>query len=218
MKGGQRYRPAEFDLEGDWSTAANFLVAGAVFGRAVLSGLDTGSIQADLSIMDILMDAGASLSQYDGNDGDIAVQRSPLRSFTTDASQCPDLFPIVSVLAAFCQGTSMISGVRRLAHKESDRGKAILGMLLQMGVAARIEEDTLIVEGQSLAQRILTGRLLKGGKYDTYHDHRMAMALTVASLGAESPIEPDDRQCVAKSCPMFFELFDKLCLAGCKPE
>lgn len=218
VKGGQRYRPAEFDLEGDWSTAANFLVAGAVFGRAVLSGLDTGSIQADLSIMDILMDAGASLSQYDGNDGDIAVQRSPLRSFTTDASQCPDLFPIVSVLAAFCQGTSMISGVRRLAHKESDRGKAILGMLLQMGVAARIEGDTLIIEGQSLAQRILTGRLLKGGKYDTYHDHRMAMALTVASLGAESPIEPDDRQCVAKSCPMFFELFDKLCLAGCKPE
>ena len=210
VKGGQSYSPADFNLEGDWSTAANFLVAGAVFGRAVLSGLDTGSIQADLSIMDILMDAGASLSQYDGNDGDIAVQRSPLRSFTTDASQCPDLFPIVSVLAAFCQGTSRISGVGRLSHKESDRGQAILEMLQQLGVSAEIEEDTLVIEGHSLAQRILTGNLLKGGFYRTRHDHRMAMALSVASLGADSPVELDDRQCVGKSCPMFFELFDRM--------
>ena len=207
IKGGQRYTPADLDLEGDWSTAANFLVAGAVFGRAELSGLDTGSIQADLSIMDILMDAGAGLSQYDGNDGNIAVQRAPLRSFTTDASQCPDLFPIISVLAAFCQGTSRISGVRRLSHKESDRGKAILEMLSRMGVNAAIEEDTLIIEGHSLDSMILTGTLLKGGFYRTCHDHRMAMALSVASLGADSPIEIDDRDCVAKSCPMFFDLF-----------
>ncbi len=210
VKGGQVYSPADFDLEGDWSTAANFLVAGAVFGRVMLSGLDTGSIQADLSIMDILMDAGASLSQYDGNDGDITVQRSPLRSFTTDASQCPDLFPIISVLAAFCQGTSRISGVRRLSHKESDRGQAILEMLTQMGVKASVEGDTLEINGQTLAMRILTGNLLKGGRYRTRHDHRMAMALAVASLGADSPVEMDDTQCVAKSCPSFFNLFDKI--------
>ena len=210
IKGGQRYSPASFALEGDWSTAANFLVAGAVFGHASLAGLDISSIQADLSIMDILMDAGASLSQYDDNEGVITVQRSPLRSFSTDASNCPDLFPILSVLAAFCQGTSRIGGVRRLAHKESDRGKAILGMLLQMGVNASVEDDTMIIEGHSLVQRLLTGTLLKGGLYRTFHDHRMAMALSVASLGAESPIEPDDIECVSKSCPMFFNLFRRL--------
>ena len=210
VKGGQRYTSADFDLEGDWSTAANFLVAGAVFGRAELSGLDTASIQADLSIMDILMDAGASLSQYDDNEGNITVQRAPLRAFSVDASHCPDLFPVISVLAAFCQGTSRISGVRRLSHKESDRGKAILDMLQQMGVSAGVEDDTLIIEGHSLTQRLLTGTLLKGGLYRTRHDHRMAMALSVASLGADSPIELDDSLCVSKSCPMFFDLFRRL--------
>ena len=134
IKGGQRYAPADFSLEGDWSAAANFLVAGAIFGRAELTGLDTCSLQADISVMDILMDAGASLSQSDGDTGPITVQRAPLTAFSIDASNCPDLFPIVSVLAAFCQGRSRISGVDRLVHKESDWGAAILQMLSQMGV------------------------------------------------------------------------------------
>ncbi len=213
IKGGQSYKAAELSLEGDWSTAANFLVAGAVFGRAEVSGLDIGSLQADLSIMDILMDAGASISQYDGDDGNIAVQRSPLWAFSVDAKDCPDLFPILAVLASFCQGTSVISGVGRLAHKESDRGKAILQMLSQMGVKAYIEGDSLNIEGMSLTYRILTGNLLKGGKYTSCHDHRMAMALTVASLGSDSPIEIDDKECVSKSCPSFFDLFSKMCQA-----
>ena len=134
VKGGQKYTAAELTLEGDWSTAANFLVAGAVFGRAEVSELDTGSLQADLGIMDILMDAGASISQYDGDDGNIAVQRSPLWAFAVDAKDCPDLFPILAVLAAFCQGTSEISGVRRLVHKECDRGRAFLEMLGSKGI------------------------------------------------------------------------------------
>ena len=121
IRGMQKYRPAEFPVEADWSTAANFLVAGAVFGRARLSGLDTTSVQADLSIMDILMDAGASLSQTDGDMGEITVQRAPLNAFDADLNNCPDLFPIASVLAAFCQGRSSLRGTGRLVHKESDR-------------------------------------------------------------------------------------------------
>jgi len=155
IKGGQKYKAADIDLEGDWSAAANFLVAGAVFGKAQLQGLDTRSLQADLSIMDILMDAGASLSQTDGDRGDITVQRAPLRSFAVDASNCPDLFPIISVLAAFCQGTSRLAGVGRLANKESDRAKAIMEMLTRMGVKAEIEGDEMIIEGHSLVQRLL---------------------------------------------------------------
>ena len=210
IKGGQNYKAADITLEGDWSTAANFLVAGAVFGRVEVAGLDTGSLQADLSIMDILMDAGASISQYEGDAGNIAVQRSPLWAFNVDAKDCPDLFPVISVLAAFCQGTSVIGGVSRLVHKESDRGKAIVDMLTRMGVRAYVEEDSLKIEGVSLSQRLMSGNLLKGGKFSSYHDHRMAMALTVASLGADSPIEIDDTECVAKSCPSFFELFSQL--------
>ena len=155
VKGGQKYKAADIDLEGDWSAAANFLVAGAIFGKAELQGLDTTSLQADLSIMDILMDAGASLSQTDGDRGNITVQRAPLRAFKVDASNCPDLFPIISVLAAFCQGTSRLAGVGRLANKESDRAKAIIEMLTQMGVKAEIEGDEMVIEGYSLAQRLL---------------------------------------------------------------
>ena len=224
VKGGQKYKAADIDLEGDWSAAANFLVAGAIFGHLELQGLDTTSLQADLSIMDILMDAGASLSQLDGKRGDIVVQRAPLQAFEVDASNCPDLFPILAVLAAFCQGTSRMAGVGRLANKESDRAKAILEMLTQMGVQARIEGDELVVEGHTLAQRLLgspiesgmtgviesgmTGAgLLKGGAYTSHHDHRMVMALKVASLGADSPITIGDEACVAKSFPQFHELF-----------
>lgn len=210
VRGGQKYSSAELDLEGDWSTAANFLVAGAVFGRAELSGLDTGSIQADLSIMDILMDAGAGISQYDSDSGNISVQRAPLRAFSVDMSDCPDLFPIVSILAAFCEGTSELKGVERLVHKECDRGRAILETLLGMGVEASIDGGVLRIGGHSLAKRILDGRLLRGGCYSTSGDHRMAMALSVASLGADSPLTVDDAECVAKSCPGFYGLFGRM--------
>ena len=230
VKGGQKYRAANINLEGDWSAAANFLVAGAVFGRAELSGLDTTSLQADLSIMDILMDAGASLSQLDGDRGNITAQRAPLKAFSADASNCPDLFPILAVLAAFCQGTSRLAGVGRLANKESDRAKAILEMLTQMGVKACIEKDELIIEGHTLVQRLMppvipsevppvipseaegsvAPGLLKGGSYTSHHDHRMVMALKVASLGADSPITIDDEACVAKSFPQFHDIFAQL--------
>lgn len=248
IKGGQKYSPAAFDIEGDWSAAANFLVAGALFGDVKLTGLDTTSLQADISIMDILMEAGASLSQIDdgpqdgitndgssrneatdvaynktsdnedapeanapqGHHGLITAQKAPLRAFDTDLNNCPDLFPIVSILAAFCHGRSNIQGFKRLASKESDRGTAILNMLTQMGVSASASGDTLTIDGESVESRLLNGHLLKGGEYTSSHDHRMAMALTVASWCADTPIIIDDTTCVAKSFPAFLDTYAKL--------
>ena len=248
IKGGQKYSPAAFDIEGDWSAAANFLVAGALFGDVKLTGLDTTSLQADISIMDILMEAGASLSQIDdgpqdgitndgssrneatdaasnktsdnedapeanapqGHRGLITAQKAPLRAFDTDLNNCPDLFPIVSILAAFCHGGCNIQGFKRLASKESDRGTAILNMLTQMGVSASASGDTLTIDGESVESRLLNGHLLKGGEYTSSHDHRMAMALTVASWCADSPIIIDDTTCVAKSFPAFLDTYAKL--------
>lgn len=248
IKGGQKYSPAAFDIEGDWSAAANFLVAGALFGDVKLTGLDTTSLQADISIMDILMEAGASLSQIDdgpqdgitndgssrneatdaasnktsdnedaqeanapqGHRGLITAQKAPLRAFDTDLNNCPDLFPIVSILAAFCHGRSNIQGFKRLASKESDRGTAILNMLTQMGVSASASGDTLTIDGESVESRLLNGHLLKGGEYTSSHDHRMAMALTVASWCADTPIIIDDTSCVAKSFPAFLDTYAKL--------
>ena len=248
IKGGQKYSPAAFDIEGDWSAAANFLVAGALFGDVRLTGLDTTSLQADISIMDILMEAGASLSQIEdepqdgitndgssrneatdaasnktsdnedapeanapqGHRGLITAQKAPLRAFDTDLNNCPDLFPIVSILAAFCHGRCNIQGFTRLASKESDRGAAILNMLTQMGVEASAAGDTLSITGESVESRLLNGHLLKGGEYTSSHDHRMAMALTVASWCADSPIIIDDTTCVAKSFPAFLDTYAKL--------
>lgn len=236
IKGGQKYSPAAFDIEGDWSAAANFLVAGALFGDVRLTGLDTTSLQADISIMDILMEAGASLSQIedepqdeesanvkDSNDNEaadaqeanapqghrglITAQKAPLRAFDTDLNNCPDLFPIVAILAAFCHGRSNIQGFKRLASKESDRGAAILNMLTQMGVEASAAGDILSITGESVESRLLNGHLLKGGEYTSSHDHRMAMALTVASCCADSPIQIDDTTCIAKSFPAFLDAY-----------
>ena len=210
IKGGQRYKAADFAIEADWSGAAPFLVTGAIFGDVEVEGLDTNSLQADISIMDILTEAGASMSQLGGSDGAIHVRRAPLSPFDTDLNNCPDLFPMVAVLAAFCPGESHILGVERLRHKETDRAAAIEQMLRQMGVPVQIEEDEMTIEGMGLTQRILTGRLLKGGRYASHADHRMVMALRVASLGADSPVEIDDTTCVSKSFPLFNEMFDKL--------
>ena len=210
IKGGQRYKAADFAIEADWSGAAPFLVAGAIFGDIEVEGLDTESLQADISIMDILMEAGASMSQLDSPCGPIHVRRAPLSSFHTDLNNCPDLFPMVAVLAAFCPGKSHILGVERLRHKETDRAAAIEQMLTQMGVPVQIEEDEMTIEGMGLTQRILEGKLLRGGRYVSHADHRMVMALKVAALGANGPIEIDDTACVAKSFPSFNELFDRL--------
>ena len=224
VKGGQRYKAAELSLEGDWSSAANFLVAGAIFGSASVDGLDTQSLQADLTIMDILVEAGASVSQIENDcvdevsaaaaaagvnphTGAVNAVKAPLNAFSFDLNNAPDLFPITAVLAAFCPGESRIAGTGRLANKESDRAKAITDMLTQMGVECAIEGDEMVIRGHSLSSRLLNGNLLKGGEYTSNHDHRMVMALKVASLGASSPIVIDDEQCVAKSFPDFLTLF-----------
>ena len=218
IRGGQRYRAADFSIEADWSAAAPFLTAGAIFGDVEVTGLDTTSLQADISILDILMQAGASMSQLDEPTGSIHIKRAPLSPFQADLNNCPDLFPMVAVLAAFCPGESHILGVQRLRHKETDRAAAIESMLGQMGVPVRIDDDEMTVTGMALTQRLATGKLLKGGAYVSHADHRMVMALKVASLGADSPVVIDDEACVAKSFPGFNELFERFFVASGSSE
>lgn len=206
IKGGQSFKPAKLSLEGDWSAAAGFLVAGAIFGKAEVSGLRTDSLQADLSIADILVQAGAGVSELDES---ICVSKAPLEGFEADLGNAPDLFPICAVLAAFCDSQTVLHGVDRLHGKESDRAAAIMEMLTQFGVGASISGNDLFINGEALTSRLMNGRLLKGsGVFRTHGDHRMAMALKIASMGADSKVLLDDADCVAKSFPGFWELFD----------
>lgn len=205
IPGRQKYRAADFSIEPDWSSAANFLVAGAIFGGVEITGLDMTSVQADISILDILVDAGAVVSTVE-EESSVCVRKAPLEAFETDLNHCPDLFPIVSVLAAFCAGRSRLAGIGRLSGKESNRAEAIVEMLLKFGVNAVIEGDELLIDGEQLTSRMVNGRLLRGGNFSSRHDHRMAMALSVASKGADSEVLIDDRDCVVKSFPGYFEV------------
>lgn len=205
IRGGQRYKPAEFDLEGDWSAAAPFLVAGAVFGAAEVCGLDTESLQADISILDILVDAGACVSCGDGS---VVARKGPLAAFCCNLDNCPDLFPCAAVLAAFCEGSSELSGVSRLRTKESDRLVSICAMLDGFGVPYSFAGDTLVVSGHTFDRRILCGEMLHGGTFKAFGDHRIAMAIQAASIGADGPVTIDDTGCVSKSFPEFFSYWD----------
>ncbi len=205
----QVYKAAELSIEGDWSAAAAYMAAGAVFGGVELEGLDTSSLQADLTMVDILMAAGASISQENEPTGVITVRKAPLQGIRANLSNCPDLFPVVAVFCAFCQGRSSLKGLHRLAHKESDRAGGIVGMLEGLGVRHQIKGDDLIIEGRSLCSRIMSGNLLKGGRYTSNHDHRMVMALSLAELGADAPVEIDDVQCVGKSYPGFNDTWNE---------
>lgn len=207
MKENQAYKAAEIEIEGDWSAASAFLAAGAIFGQVAVDGLDTSSLQADLCMLDILMDAGASMSQLDTPKGTVVARKSPLCAIEEDLSNSPDLFPVVAVLCCFAQGRSVLRGVHRLAHKESDRAEGIVNMLRGFGVQISVKNDEMIIQGESLCSRILNGRLLRGGKFSACSDHRMVMALSLAALGADSPVEIDDTSCVAKSFPNFLQSF-----------
>lgn len=205
IEGGQKYHPSDIDLESDWSGAAPMLIAGAIYGSATVPGLDITSTQADKAIVDILKLAGATLHI---DNGEVTTAKSALHSFEADLNQAPDLFPVVAVLAALSEGISRISGVGRLSSKESDRASAIMDMFEGLGVTARIEADTLIVNGISLSHRCATSQKFKGGNFSSRHDHRMVMALLLCSMAADAEIKIDDTECVAKSFPDFIARFN----------
>ena len=209
IPGKQKYSPTEMTFEGDWSAAVNFIVAAAIFGSLTIKGLNLGTIQADKKILDVVRGCGASVEELP-DDGGIRVSRGSLRAFDFDATDSPDLVPALSVLAAFSEGTSHFTGVARLRNKESNRPVVMEEGLNAMGVPARVDGDTMDITGISLARRIVEGKMLKGGNFHTFSDHRVAMALKVASLGCSSKVTLDSTDCIDKSFPGFLKLFESI--------
>jgi 3-phosphoshikimate 1-carboxyvinyltransferase len=125
----------------------------------------------------------------------VTVEQAPLRAFEWDASDAPDLVPALAVLACGAPGESRITGVGRLRHKESDRVAALVDLIRALGGAAEARADALLVSGARLA----------GGAVRTRHDHRMAMAASVAALVTDAGVTIDDAACVSKSYPGFFD-------------
>lgn len=181
-----------FTVEGDWSGAAFLLVAGAIAGNITVRGLDICSPQGDKNILQALMMAEAGLSVTTDA---IEVRRQRLRAFHFNATDCPDLFPPLAALAAYCSGTSVIEGVGRLTHKESNRGLTLQQEFLKMGIQIRLQDDLMIIEGGEPV----------GNRVSSCHDHRIAMATAVAALGAEGVTVIEDAGAVNKSYPGFYE-------------
>jgi len=198
IPGRQIYKPVRLEIEKDWSNAAFFFVAGAIWGDITLRGLNPGSAQGDKKILEALKATGAQVSDQDGIYR-IAPQKIR-KAFEIDATHCPDLFPPLAVLAAYCKGTSAIHGASRLIHKESNRADAIRKELTSMGIPVSLEEDRMLI----------TGKNPSGGTFHAHNDHRMAMAGAILALGAEAPVKITGSEAVRKSYPAFYNTLKKL--------
>jgi 3-phosphoshikimate 1-carboxyvinyltransferase len=187
-----------YTVEGDWSGGAFLLVAGAIAGPIMVRGLDLTSTQADKAIIDALMLANAGIAMEAKG---IRVGPSEMRGFVFDATDCPDLFPPLVALAAYCKGRTTIYGVSRLAHKESNRALTLQDEFDKMGVLIKLERDEMIIQGKGV---------VKGADVHSQHDHRIAMACAVAGLKADSEMIIEEAQAVEKSYPDFYEDLKKL--------
>lgn len=183
----------DFTVEGDWSGAAFLLVAGAVAGNVVVKGLDVFSVQADKAVLQPLMQTGTVMSITEQN---ITVNKSVLQPFHFNATDCPDLFPPLVALAAYCNGTSIIEGVHRLTHKESNRALTLQQEFAKLGVEIKLQDDLMIIEG---------GGTIKGAEVSSHNDHRIAMACAVAALKAEGDVTITGADSVNKSYPQFWQ-------------
>jgi 3-phosphoshikimate 1-carboxyvinyltransferase len=203
IPGGQTYTPVDMTIEGDWSAASCLLVAGATAGRdgagVTVRNLNPVSLQADVAIIEALSRAGARIEQTKDS---VTVSRRELRAFSFDATDCPDLFPALAALAASCEGTSTIVGTSRLAHKESDRARAIASEYGKLGIEVDLSEDDVM--------RITGGPIGGGVTVESFGDHRMAMSLAVAALSSSSPVTITGAECVSKSYGDFWEDFSRL--------
>lgn len=198
VPGGQRYRAASADIEGDWSQAAFWAVAGALGHDLTLEGLSDASVQGDREVLGILRRMGAEI-HADADGLRIVAPESGLVAVDMDVAQCPDLVPALAIAAAHASGTSRILNAARLRIKESDRLAAMRMQLEALGAGVAERPDGLDVAGMP--------RGLAGGTVDGCGDHRIVMAMAIAATRASGPVSIEGMEAVRKSYPDFWDDF-----------
>ena len=192
----QDYKPAKYRVEGDWSAASYFLALGSLAGEVRVNNLNTKSLQADKNILDILREMGATVQiEEDG----VSVKQSRLIAIKADLSDCIDLLPTMSVLAAVADGTSEFSGIERARLKESDRVQSVKTGLEAMGISVKERKDKLTISGGTPR-----GALINPAK-----DHRIAMAFALLGSICDGVVIKDS-ECVSKTYPGFWEEIKKV--------
>ena len=192
IKGGQSYKTCDYTTDGDWSQAAFFMVLGAVSGKVTVKGVAKDSTQGDKKCAEILARFGAKVTQLDN---EVTVEKGKLKAITIDASQIPDLVPVLSVCAAFAEGTTKIINAERLRIKECDRLKATAELLNNLGGKVKELSDGLEITGVSS---------LKGGNVNGYNDHRIVMSAAVCAARSDEDITATFAMSINKSYPDFY--------------
>ena len=192
IKGGQSYKTCDYTTDGDWSQAAFFMVLGAVSGKVTVKGVAKDSTQGDKKCAEILARFGAKVTQLDN---EVTVEKGELKAITIDASQIPDLVPVLSVCAAFADGTTKIINAERLRIKECDRLKATAELLNNLGGKVKELSDGLEITGVSS---------LKGGNVNGYNDHRIVMSAAVCAARSDEDITATFAMSINKSYPDFY--------------
>jgi len=191
---GQEPKPARHEISGDYSSASYHLCAAAITGSSLTVRNLSQTLEPDSVIVDLLARMGARTIV---NRNSVIMNGRRLRATDVDIRECPDLGPIIAVLACYAEGgTTRITGARRLRYKESDRLASMRSELVSLGGEVVETEDGLVLSGPIA---------LRGGIAQTHNDHRIAMALSIAALGAKDEITIHGAECVNKSYPRFFE-------------
>jgi 3-phosphoshikimate 1-carboxyvinyltransferase len=190
----QTYKATDACVPGDFSSAAFLLAAAAITqSNVTVTNLDYETAQGDKAILTILKRMGVD-GKVCRDTIQIEGTGKPLKPIELDARHIPDLVPIIAVLACYANGTSKITGARRLRLKESDRLQSISKELQKMGTEVAVKEDGLTVNGAAL----------RGADINPHNDHRIAMAAAVAALGAQGQTTIQHAECIRKSYPQFF--------------
>lgn len=198
IPGGQHYHAHDYEVEGDFSQAAFYFVAGALGNDVTLEGLNFQSKQGDKVAVDILEKMGCQFYQEEKR---CRITSSALQGTVVDGAQCPDIIPIIAMACAYAKGKSIIQNIGRLRLKECDRLKATVDMIHQLGGEVIEKQDSMEIIGIET---------LRGGEVTSSHDHRMAMSAAIISSVCEDAVVIDDYNCVEKSYPEFWEDFKSL--------
>lgn len=192
IPGNQKYQSTDYQAEGDYSQVAFWLTAGTIGAPIRCLGLNHDSLQGDRAIIPIIQKMGGHL-QLEGDS--LHAYPAQTKGIVIDASQCPDLVPVLTVLAAVSEGVTHIVKAGRLRIKESDRLHAMAQELNKLGADVEEHEDSLTIRGHAH---------LTGGTVDSWQDHRIAMALGIASIKCRTPLTIKGSECVSKSYPDFW--------------
>ena len=198
LRENESFCSTQYTVESDWSSASYWLVAAAIGAAITVNGLNFKSKQADIHFLDALRLTGCEIDEV--SEG-VNVKSKNLKAFNFDATNCPDLFPALVVLAAKCKGKTVLKGVSRLANKESNRDVVLQQEFGKLGVNIELNADEMTIEGDSV---------LKSEIVSSHQDHRIAMSLAILGTTIDGGVEIEHSEAVSKSYPQFWEHLDQL--------